>query len=170
LKFSPDGWSRIRARGFLRFVFVWGVLGFGLTAAAVLTGSNYLMLRRLVSAGVFSEGDMPGLLQNAVTLNAAFSLGAGLVLAVILWFAFERRYLRNAAAEHPVPRGLSPPPNRLLLGGLIAGALTLISVLLPWIEKGRDAAVSRLAKRAVAPAERFYDLTTSFAVQLGRKT
>lgn len=158
-KLSPDRWLRVRAGGFFRFVFVWGALVFGLSSAAVVTVSNYRMLRRLVSLRVLSEGDVPALFETAVMFNGVFFLVVGIVLAVIVWAVFEWRYHRGAAPEGPSPIGRNPRLNRVLLVAMIAGILTLITLLLPWIERVRDAAVASIAKRTAAPAERFYDST-----------
>lgn len=74
-------WEKVRAKGALRFVLLYGVLGWGVTTAIVFTGILWLL-----------PGDDPArLLPLVFTL---FPLG-GLAWGASMWWFLERAYRRR---------------------------------------------------------------------------
>jgi hypothetical protein len=98
---------------------------------------------------------------TAALSAAVICLCGGLVIAVAVWYASEWQYRRTHRTAKPSVLNFGKLRVRfpLVLFAGLAAAVGLITALLPWIERGRDAAVARFAKIATAPSERFYDQT-----------
>ncbi|HIY69955.1 MAG TPA: hypothetical protein H9827_00640 [Candidatus Luteimonas excrementigallinarum] len=74
-------WAAIREKGALRFILIYGVLGWGVGTAVVFTGLMWLM----------GDADVGRIFRFAAL---AFPIG-GLAWGAIMWWVTERMYRRG---------------------------------------------------------------------------
>ncbi len=84
-------WEAIRAKGLLRFVTGYGLLGFGGVMFLLLGGTVFAFwLKGAIQAGEASFG----FLALELAFIAALCLAGGLILSLVTWFMEEKIYQR----------------------------------------------------------------------------
>lgn len=79
-------WSKIKQRGMLRFVFLYGFLGFGLTATLLYHFGGLIWKHGLDVSMYFGSGWERELIDSLVQWSLT-----GVIWGILMWFFFVKR-------------------------------------------------------------------------------
>jgi hypothetical protein len=93
-------WLRLRARGPIWFVAVYGVLLFGLPVTALISGLSYVLFRRFLNSmraafGPSFAEPTSAAFYRLVAQSVGIAIVGGFLYGIILWFLMESLYRRH---------------------------------------------------------------------------